>query len=173
MRLRLGWGGVRHVNELPRRSGSSGAQRCRFPPAGEVGVRIGFLTTVRCCATEWLHLSVMNPQNSWIAAATLASLLMLNSGVKFAEVVHFFRYREAIATEMCVNRGVVGSCCKGSCQVARRVSMLDGGSREAPAEPVDGREQGVQGTVGVWDRARWLRGLRSARAGRQLSAALA
>jgi len=115
----------------------------------------------------------MNPQNSWIAAVTLASVVMLNSGMKFAEVMHFFRYREAIAQELCVNREVVGSCCKGSCHVARRVSMLDGGSGEAPAEPVEGREPWVQGTVGVWDRARWLRGLRTARAGRQLSAALA
>lgn len=62
----------------------------------------------------------------WMISLALSGLLMLNSGMKLAEVVFFFQNRDAIAAISCVERDVPGSCCHGSCQVAATTSALDG-----------------------------------------------
>jgi hypothetical protein len=46
----------------------------------------------------------------WLSAAGLAALLLLQMGMKFVAVAQFFQHRDAIASALCVEREVPGSC---------------------------------------------------------------
>lgn len=69
----------------------------------------------------------------WLIFLSFGGLLMLNSGLKLAEVAYFFENRTAIAETRCIERDVPGSCCAGSCHVAARTAALDG--PVSPNEP--------------------------------------
>ena len=76
----------------------------------------------------------MCAMNKWMAFIGLGALLLLNSGLKLAEVLNFFEHREAIAATLCVEKDVPGSCCAGSCHVAARTGALDGSAGSSPME---------------------------------------
>lgn len=91
------------------------------------------------------------------------SLMLWQSGRQSLEVATFLRHREAIARELCVNRDVPQSCCKGTCQLVERVKSVDGGAdaNRTAVPPVERlrlegapmwREEGV--TDGRWS---WVR----------------
>ena len=105
--------------------------------------------------------------NKWMAFIGWGALLLLNSGLKLAEVVDFFEHREAIAATRCVERDVPGSCCAGSCHVAARTVALDGPAGSAPMEPTAHVRLVEQPAVlepkrllTPWGWARWARLLR-------------
>lgn len=70
----------------------------------------------------------------WLAFIGFGALLLLNSGLKLAEVLNYFEHREAIAATLCVEKDVPGSCCAGSCHVAARTAALDGTAGDGPME---------------------------------------
>jgi hypothetical protein len=91
------------------------------------------------------------------------SLMLWHSGRQSLEVARFLRHREVIARELCVNRDVPQSCCKGTCQLVQRVQAVEGGAdaQRTAVPPVDRlrlegapmwREEGV--TDGRWS---WVR----------------
>jgi hypothetical protein len=70
----------------------------------------------------------------WLSAAGLAALLLLQMGMKFVAVAQFFQHRDAIASALCVEREVPGSCgAVGGMGRARRMrqlrALLDGNQR--------------------------------------------
>lgn len=65
------------------------------------------------------------------AIASLASLLLLN-GAKSLVHLDFVIHRDQIARELCVEREVESSCCKGSCVLKSRLEAIDEPSENAP-----------------------------------------
>ncbi len=136
----------------------------------------GLLMQIRQNGGEVSHVWGMK---LWLSAAGLAALLLLQMGMKFVAVAQFFQHRDAIASALCVEREVPGSCCKGSCQVARMTLLLDGGGTAAPAEPVPSEgplpvrtaehpwARMDRWAVGGMGRARWMRQLRALLDGNQ------
>ena len=105
--------------------------------------------------------------NKWMAFIGLGALLLLNSGLKLAEVLNFFEHREAIAATLCVKKDVPGSCCAGSCHVAARTAALDGNAGSTPMEStpvVRFVEQPyvveTKRVLRPWGWARWVRLMR-------------
>ena len=105
--------------------------------------------------------------NKWMAFIGLGALLLLNSGLKLAEVLDFFEHREAIAATLCVEKDVPGSCCAGSCHVAARTAALDGRAGSTPMESTPVARLVEQPYVvepkrvlQPWGWARWVRLMR-------------
>lgn len=92
----------------------------------------------------------------WLISLSLSGLLMLNSGLKLAEVVDFFENRATIAATLCVEKDVPESCCAGSCHVAARTTALDGqASANAPQAPAPRAMAMAQASPMLTDRWDW------------------
>ena len=65
------------------------------------------------------------------AITSLAALLLLN-GARSLVHLDFVIHRDQIARELCVEREVESSCCKGSCVLKSRLEAIDEPSENAP-----------------------------------------
>lgn len=93
---------------------------------------------------------------NWLISLSLSGLLMLNSGLKLAEVTDFFENRATIAATLCVERDVPGSCCAGSCHVAARTAALDGAApANEPLAPAPRALAVAQASPMMADRWNW------------------
>lgn len=78
--------------------------------------------------------SEIAPMKKAIAPAALIIILMTQSSLQFHEVLKFFTHRDAIASVLCVERDVPGSCCAGTCHLVERVNAVSSQAGSSPME---------------------------------------
>ena len=75
----------------------------------------------------------MSRRISLLGIVILAAIFMATAALRTFVVVQFSLDRERIAKELCQERDVETSCCKGSCVLKDRLSNLEQHDTESPA----------------------------------------